>query len=311
MIVEPARAARKIRTACQNERIGRARRAGADPHPRFIVLEAVVEIFDTDREIAADLLFDAAAGLPAPAVIVADHRKGIGGIAAGEAVVELRIGATERAVEQRLGADRIPRPRTQRRVPVDFAGHRVESGRGAERGHAVAHFRLAEFTDKADDELAILLVGADAQVIFDIVLVVGARGVGVRGRSAVTEPGRKGVGAARRRDRFAKAAIRSAIEQNGFVDVVVLDAKADRPADIETAEFFIAVLGMGWGTGKRQGQGACGGTHQGIDTHWGDTPLLLRWDNVGDGAFIPPFRKSVKDVALRQQLRLLRWGGTI
>ena len=201
---------------CEQERIGRSRRAGTNADTAFVVLQFIVDIFEADREVLADLLLDAAAAAKAPGITAVSRGEAVRRIAGRKAVLDLAIHRAAGCVEQcrahwcRRKADTT----ADAGGVIELARHRVARRCRAEGRHTVADFGTTEFAHYTDNDGAHMSVGTHTTIIFDAVLVIGAVFVGRTGSAATTKSCREGVGILRRDDGVAERTVEITVKQD-------------------------------------------------------------------------------------------------
>lgn len=242
------------------EGVGRRRGPRAYVDAVLAVPVPVVQVFKAQAHVIGQHDLGAAAGLPSPDVLAVIHlREAVGGVACAERVIDLRIAAAARRVEESAAARREACSGTQGECVIEVTTDRVAGWRGAEARREIARIVARYFEQAANNEVAVADIKTDAAAIFDAVAVLGTPG----GRSsaigsAIAETGRKRIRARGGRDRIAERAVAVGIEHEGVGPVVTLRSDSRDARYVEAVKVAIAIL---------RGCGRCG---SGRDRSHGD-----------------------------------------
>ncbi|CEJ47949.1 hypothetical protein XAB3213_400012 [Xanthomonas citri pv. bilvae] len=229
-----------------------------------VVLQAGEQIFHADRDLVAQAPLQADAGLVAIGTVAATAGEAVGGIAAGEAVVEFATRHTGGDVGQviALRAEGVADAAAQRRSAVELAGEGIKRGGRAEGADAVADIVAGVFGDHAIHPVAGLPVVAQPCAVFGTALVLAtATGRSAPRRCATAETGRERIGTGRGADLVAVAAIQIGIEAEAATGDAGRIGTADVGTDGQAGP--VGRTGLRPGRGGQDEQDESGGSERG------------------------------------------------
>ncbi|CEE16009.1 hypothetical protein XAC3810_100152 [Xanthomonas citri pv. citri] len=204
------------------------------------------------------------AGLVAIGTVAATAGEAVGGIAAGEAVVEFATRHTGGDVGQviALRAEGVADAAAQRRSAVELAGEGIKRGCRAEGADAVADIVAGVFGDHAIHPVAGLPVVAQPCAVFGTALVLAtATGRSAPRRCATAETGRERIGTGRGADLVAVATIQIGIEAEAATGDAGRIGTADVGTDGQAGP--VGRTGLRPGRGGQDEQDESGGSERG------------------------------------------------